>query len=905
MNGNRRLTPLLRARMLNNRVYQMVSFLLMRTRWHRFFLIFLISLSLTIGTVPVNASKTLSTGKTQIIVGGEIGYQPYSFLDKNGDPTGFQVELIRAIARTMGINVEIRLKPWPETRKALEDGTIDIIPGMFYSEERAQIFDFSPPFAIVSTAIFARINSPSIKSVDDLRNKEIIVMRGEAMHDYILKHRLTDKILLTETPADALRLLASGKGNYALVAQMPGFYWIKELNLSNIKSVGPSLQPFKNCFAVRKGNTLLLSRFTEGLSIINQTGEYGKLYEKWLGVLEPTGIDLLLVIKYAAIVFVPLILLLAISFVWSWLLRNKVNQKTKELMNTEERYRTLVENASDIIFRTDNTGHLTFVNPAAIHITGYEEDEIIGMHYPSLIRLDMRDKAIKFFGRQFVKGINNVYSEYPIITKDGHEVWLGQNTQLIVEAGNVTGFQSVARDITERRYAQEALLDSKTKFQFLSESMSDVVFTVDMNMATTYVSPSIEKMLGFTPAERMIQKLDEQLTPKSQKLIFDSLLAELNREKEKGADPDRSVTMELEFYHKDGSIKHLSTYLRGIRNSEGKLTGFYGSHHDITERKKAEEMLMEITGRLRLATSAAKAGVWDWNIQTNEMIWDDRMLELYGLTHDIFPGGVEAWEQGLHPDDSSKAIEECQVALRGERDFDTEFRVLRPEGTMIYIKANGIVLRDEEGKPLRMIGLNTDITERKQAEQSLRLFKDLVEHSSDAIGMSTPEGKHYYQNEAFDCLFGEIGDHPPETVYADKEIGKQVFDTIMGGRSWQGEVKMFKKDRTILEILLRAYAIRNQDGRIIGLVGLHTDITERKRAEEKLFEREEDLAITLRSIGDAMIATDIEGKVTRMNPVAEQLTGWSLAEASGKPLKNIFRSFRLESEDPQHIVVAA
>lgn len=144
------------------------------------------------------------------------------------------------------------------------------------------------------------------------------------------------------------------------------------------------------------------------------------------------------------------------------------------------------------------------------------------------------------------------------------------------------------------------------------------------------------------------------------------------------------------------------------------------SINDITGRKQADEKIHEISERLHLATVSAKAGVWDWNLQTSEMIWDDRMFELYGLTRENFHGGVEAWERGLHPDDSFRAIEECQAALRGERDFDTDFRVLRPDGVAVHIKANGVVLRDDKGKPLRMIGLNTDITERKQMELQIR-----------------------------------------------------------------------------------------------------------------------------------------------------------------------------------------
>ena len=140
----------------------------------------------------------------------------------------------------------------------------------------------------------------------------------------------------------------------------------------------------------------------------------------------------------------------------------------KSLFESEERYRALVDNASDIVFKTDETGHFTFVNPAGIRITGYKEEEIIGKHYPTWIRPDMRDEAIKFFGRQFVKGIQNTYSEYPILTKEGHEVWLGQNTQLIVEDGHVIGFQAVARDITKRKEVEALLRKSENRYRELS-----------------------------------------------------------------------------------------------------------------------------------------------------------------------------------------------------------------------------------------------------------------------------------------------------------------------------------------------------------------------------------------------------------------------------------------------------
>ncbi len=140
----------------------------------------------------------------------------------------------------------------------------------------------------------------------------------------------------------------------------------------------------------------------------------------------------------------------------------------KELQKGEERYRALVESASDIVYRLDKTGHLTFVNPSGIRVTGYVKAELIGKNYSIFIRPDMRDEAIKFFGRQFAKRTKNIYSEYPILTKNGDEVWLGQNTQLIEKNGEVIGFQAVSRNITNRKRIERELEESEKKYKALS-----------------------------------------------------------------------------------------------------------------------------------------------------------------------------------------------------------------------------------------------------------------------------------------------------------------------------------------------------------------------------------------------------------------------------------------------------
>jgi PAS domain S-box-containing protein len=168
---------------------------------------------------------------------------------------------------------------------------------------------------------------------------------------------------------------------------------------------------------------------------------------------------------------------------------------------------------------------------------------------------------------------------------------------------------------------------------------------------------------------------------------------------------------------------------------------------------------------------------------------------------------------------------------------------------------------------------------RQRAEEELHFFALAVKSSSDAIGMSTPDAKHYYQNKAFDDLFGEIGENPPATLYVDEQVGREVFRTIMGGNQWTGEVKMRGKAGELLDVLLRAYAIKDDTGRILGLVGVHTDVTERKRAEEAL--RVKQWAIE--SAAAAIAMSDLKGNLNYVNPAFLKLWGYgSPAEVAGK-----------------------
>ena len=266
-----------------------------------------------------------------IVVGGDRDYPPYEFIDKNGQPAGFNVGLTRAIAEVMGMDVEIRLGGWSEMRSALQSGQIDVLEGMSFSEERAGEVDFSLPHAMVNHAVFARRDSPTVNSIGELAGKSVAVHRGGIMHDKLVREGFTGRLQLTPTPADALRLLAAGKTDYAIVAIVPGMYIIRELKLTNLYPAVRNVATHRYCYAVKKGNTELLSRFNEGLAILRKTGQYDLIYNKWLGVLEPERVNWRTIAKYGAVVVVPLVVLLGGFALWSRTLHRQVAVRTAAL----------------------------------------------------------------------------------------------------------------------------------------------------------------------------------------------------------------------------------------------------------------------------------------------------------------------------------------------------------------------------------------------------------------------------------------------------------------------------------------------------------------------------------------------------------------------------------------------
>ncbi len=364
-----------------------------------------------------------------------------------------------------------------------------------------------------------------------------------------------------------------------------------------------------------------------------------------------------------------------------------------------------------IIIIDRDTQTIIEANQTAIEMTGLTKERIIGQICHSLVCPAQAGKCpVKDLGQS----IDN--SERKLLHSDGCLRDILKTVYPIAIKGRDCYLESFI-DITEHKRAEEALRASESKYHFLAESMADVVFTVGINMVTTYVSPSIERMLGFTPEERMAQKVDQQLTLKSQESIFEALLAELDREKEKGADPDRSVTLELEYYHKDGSIKDLVTYIRGIRDSEGNLTGFYGSHHDITERKQAKEALHKSEERFRQLAEVFPETIFEADLSGKLTYSNAHGYHWFGMNDADIEQGINILSMVI-PEERQIVQQRVRERVEGKSGGFLEYKALRKNGQTFDAMAYSAPIHTND-QITGIRGFILDISRRKRAEKEL------------------------------------------------------------------------------------------------------------------------------------------------------------------------------------------
>ena len=296
------------------------------------------------------------------------------------------------------------------------------------------------------------------------------------------------------------------------------------------------------------------------------------------------------------------------------------------------------------------------------------------------------------------------------------------------------------------------LQHSEERFAQLARQNATIIWEVDPQGLCTYVSEVTAAVLGYAPDELIGRMHFYDLHPASGRAEFKAAVFAMSVRREPF----------MELVHpaqaKDGRHLWLSTNGFPLVNADGSLQGYRGSSADVTERRQVLESLRLTSERLTLAIRASSVGIWEYDVTSNRLVWDTHMFHLYGITPDAFSGAYDAWQAGVHPDDRQRGDAEIQAALRGETDFDTEFRVVWPDGSIHHIQALALVQRDAAGQPLRMVGTNRDITASKQTlaalQESVANFHAFFESMTDLILVCSPTGRIVFTNSAVTRTLG-------------------------------------------------------------------------------------------------------------------------------------------------------
>ena len=446
-------------------------------------------LAVTSTNIPVNADSgsPLNLSRRVLLSASELDYPPFSVVRNDGSADGFSVELLKAVAGAVGFDVVFKVGPWSEIKRELIDGRIDVLPLVSYSKERDEVFDFSAPYLRMHGTIFIRKDEKSIHGEADLKNKEVLVMRGDTAHEYALGKRLTDKLILTDSFEQAMKELSAGKHDAVLVQRLVGFQLIKKLNIANVVSVPsvqesslkPDTEPLsgfeqKFCIAVKEGNKELLARLNEGLAIVIASGVYDKLYDKWFGpILPKPSISPAMLLKYFLFVLLPLLGVVGIS--GFWYLRKEVARKTKRLTEqietrkaaeqaltqTRDTLQAVLDAAPAGVVVSDRDGRILLASNFTRQIfggvvTGNAHDPGEGYRITRVDGSPVPEGGMPL--SLALRGVTVFDTELLVTRPEGiQSIILASATPLKENENEVWGAVTVFQDITDRKRADEVL----------------------------------------------------------------------------------------------------------------------------------------------------------------------------------------------------------------------------------------------------------------------------------------------------------------------------------------------------------------------------------------------------------------------------------------------------------------
>ena len=527
-------------------------------------------------------------------------------------------------------------------------------------------------------------------------------------------------------------------------------------------------------------------------------------------------------------------------------------ETNKEIKEKDERNNAIILCTSDWIWEIDENGNYSYCSEKTEQILGYSPDEIIGKSPFDFMPKDERERVGKIFQELRRANASIVDLENWNLHKDGHNVCLLTNGFPVLDKkGNVKGYRGADKDITERKLAEAELHESKQIVADIINTIPARVFWKDKNLIYQGCNLAFAEDAGFSDPKEIIGKDDYQLKWKD--------LAEMyrNDDIEVIKSGSKKLNIEEPLSTADGKTITLLTNKTPLRNAQGEITGVLGTFMDITDRKVAEQELLkaklkaeESEFKLKEAQAISKIGNWELDLINNRLDWSDEIFNIFEINPRDFGVSYEAFLNAIHPDDRELVNSTYNFSVKNHTPYQIEHRLLFSDGRIKYVQEKGESFYDTNRNPLRSIGIVQDITERKLAEETLRLretyLSAIIENQQGLLWLKDINGKFLAVNKHFatSCNISDselIIGKTDFDIWPEELAAKYTADdnkVIESKESYRIEELISEKGKNKWYETFKAPII-DKNGIVIGTTGYALDITDRKNNEEKI--REKDL----------------------------------------------------------------
>jgi len=374
-------------------------------------------------------------------------------------------------------------------------------------------------------------------------------------------------------------------------------------------------------------------------------------------------------------------------------------------------------------------------------------------------------------------------------------------------------------------------------YRRLVESSPDALLVVE-DHRIVFANPAAVSLAGKARNEDLIgRSVFDLFAPDHHEVLRNRL--------EKWLDGESAGVLDLPLSRADG--KPVDVGIIGAPLGAPSVGAVHLVLRDVSERKQAERALRESEQRLAMALAGALEGVWDWNLETNAVVYSARWTEMLGYSLDEIEPNVSAWERLVHPDDRFRADRANESVARGERaTYEAEFRLRHKDGHYVHVLSRGFPVRREPGGPVvRIVGIHLDLTERREAEAALRENEERLKlafaGAQEGVWDWNLETGAVVYSARWKEMLGYADDEIAPHISAwerllnpdDVELATKLHERVKaGGETYEGEFRLRHKDGHYVEVLSRGYPVRRAPGGpVVRIVGTHFDLTARKRAE--------------------------------------------------------------------------